>query len=396
MSTSQPLEVTILMPCLNEAETLGDCINEARRALVASHLSGEILIADNGSTDGSPRIARNAGARLVHVATRGYGSALLRGIRAARGRYVIMGDADGSYDFGELPRFLRCLRDGADLVMGCRMPRGGGTIQPGAMPWKHRWIGNPVLSGVGKLLFRSTIDDFHCGLRGFRRDAVLALGLTSPGMEFATEMVIKATLAHLRLSQIPITLRPDRRSRDTSHLRSWRDGWRHLRLMLLFSPNWLFLYPGLTFTILGGVLFLLLLPGPLQIGAVTFDLNSLLVASGAVMVGFQALAFGSFVRVYAMGAGLLPVSERWKSFIEGRPVEWGIGAGIAFLLIGLGYLIVAIVEWQAAGFGPLSVQDSLRMVIPAMLCLSLGIQTVFSGFVLAILGLKRPPGEMNG
>jgi glycosyltransferase involved in cell wall biosynthesis len=388
MNTSESVEITVLMPCLNEVETLAECVAEARQALRDAGLRGEVLVADNGSTDGSPEVARANGARVVQVARKGYGSALSGGIAAAAGSYVIMGDADGSYDFGELPKFVERLRAGDDLVMGCRMPRGGGTIRPGAMPWKHRWIGNPVLSGLGRIFFRTSIDDFHCGLRGFRRDAIRALELTSSGMEFASEMVVKATLSGLKVSQIPITLRRDGRSR-APHLRSWRDGWRHLRFMLLFSPSWLFLYPGIILTVLGGSLFLLLLPGPLTIGSVTFDLNSLLVACATMLVGFQVLAFGGFVRTFAMSAGLLPVNDRWRRFVEGRPVEWGIAWGVLFSLVGLGYLIAATVQWRSTGFGPLPVQDSMRMVIPAVVGVSLGVQTVFAGFALAILGLKR-------
>lgn len=382
------MEVTILMPCLNEAETLAQCIDEAQQALRQTGLTGEIIVADNGSTDGSVGIARGAGARVVAVAEKGYGSALMGGIAAAQGQYIVMGDADGSYDFNEAPRFIERLRLGDDLVMGCRLPKGGGTIEPGAMPWKHRWIGNPALSGLGRVLFGVSVDDFHCGLRAFRRDAIIRLGLNSPGMEFASEMVVKAALAGLKLSQIPITLRPDGRSRSP-HLRSWRDGWRHLRFMLLFSPNGLFVYPGLALMSFGMLCFLLLLPEPVQIGSVTFDLNSLLVASAAMIVGFQILVFGAFVRIYAMNMGLLPVADRWRRFVEGRPVEWGIAVGLIFCLAGLGYLTVAVLEWRSLGFGPLPVQDSLRMVIPAVVAVSLGVQAVFSGFALAILGLKR-------
>lgn len=377
------------MPCLNEAETIVACIEEAFASLHKGNIAGEVIVADNGSTDSSQVLAAQAGARVVKVGYRGYGHALKAGIQAARGKYIIMGDADGSYDFGELTRFLELLRNGYDLVMGCRLPKGGGAIEPGAMPWKHRWIGNPVLSGLGRLFFRAPVDDFHCGLRAFRREAILSLGLFTGGMEFASEMVVKATLASLKIGQVPVTLRPDGRSRPP-HLRSWRDGWRHLRFMLLYSPNWLFLIPGILLTVLGGLGFLILLPGPLKVGDVTFDLNSLLVSSVSLIMGFQTLAFALFVKTYAANTGLLPGPKpRLIRLIEGRPVEWGIGIGLLFILGGLTCLAKAVLAWQAVDFGPLPYQDSLRTVITSVTGLTLGLQTIFSGFVLAILGLER-------
>jgi len=389
MSEKESLEISVVIPCLDEAETVASCVREAVSALFKEGIAGEVVVADNGSTDGSQEFAREAGARVVHVAQRGYGHALQGGIEAARGRYVLMGDADGSYDFGELSRFLAVLRQGHDLVMGCRMPRGGGRIEPGAMPWKHRWIGNPVLSGLGRLFFRAPVDDFHCGLRAFRRDAVLGLGLRTGGMEFASEMVVKATLAGLRIGQVPVTLRPDRRSRPP-HLRSWRDGWRHLRFMLLYSPTWLFLVPGIACTVAGGLGFAVLLPGPLSLGGITFDLNSLLVASVVLVLGFQTLAFGLFVKTYAAKAGLLPGPRPGLvRFVEGRPVEYFAVLGLLFILAGLGILGRAMLAWSAAGFGPLPVQESLRMVISSVTCLTLGAQTIFAGFVLGVLGLEQ-------
>ncbi len=376
------------MPCLNEAETLEGCIREALDALEKSGARGEILIADNGSSDGSPDIAEKAGARVVHVSQKGYGNALRKGINDARGTFVLMGDADGSYDFGELPHFLKQLRQGDDLVMGCRFPRHGGSIEPGAMPWKHRWIGNPVLSALGKLFFSSPVSDFHCGLRAFRRKAIMDLGLRTSGMEFASEMVVKATLNKLKISQIPITLRRDGRSR-TPHLRSWRDGWRHLRFMLLYSPNWLFILPGLVLAIIGAIGFGLLLSKPLKVGAITFDLNSLLVASVCMLTGFQVLAFGLFIKAYTVNVGLLPGKAYWQRIVTGYTVEWGIVIGVILIITGLFYLINAVLYWKASGFGPLPYQTSMRMVILSATLIGLGIQAFVYGFALNILGLER-------
>jgi len=376
------------MPCLNEAETLAGCITEAWSAITESGLTGEVLVADNGSTDGSIAIAENAGARVIHVSEKGYGNALSAGIQAAYGRYVLMGDADGSYDFTELPGFLEKLHEGADIVIGCRFPRCGGRILPGAMPWKHRWIGNPILSFLGRLFFSSSVDDFHCGLRAFRRDAMVELGLKTTGMEFASEMVVKASLSGLRIAQIPITLRKDGRSRPP-HLRSWRDGWRHLRFMLLYSPLWLFILPGLLMTVLGGAGFILLLPEPLQIGRVTFDLSTLLVSSTCLFVGFQMFGFGLFIKAYAVTTGLLPGKEIWMKLVKGRPVEWGIAFGMVFILAGTGYLVYATLLWKAASFGPMPYQTILRMVIAAITAIGLGIQAMVYGFALAVIGLER-------
>lgn len=382
------IEVSIVIPCLNESETLGTCIHEALYALESKCISGEVLVVDNGSVDSSKDIARKLGARVVHCEQKGYGHALLKGIEAARGRFVLMGDADGSYDFSELPHFLERLRQGNDLVMGCRFPRLGGKILPGAMPWKHRWLGNPILTGLGKLFFSTPVQDFHCGLRAFRRQAILQLNLRTGGMEFATEMVMKASLSGLKISQLPITLRPDGRGRS-SHLRSWRDGWRHLRFMLLYSPNWLFMYPGLFLTITGLIGFAVLVPEPLTVKSVTFDLNSLLVSSVAILVGFQVLAFGTFIKAYAVNSGLLPGKTYWFKMVKGRAAEWGMAFGLAFILVGLSFLTSAVLDWQAADFGALSYQTSLRKVISATTGIGLGIQIMFYGFALNILGLEQ-------
>lgn len=382
------VEVSIVMPCLDEAETLRACIAEARAALAAAGVTGEVVVADNGSRDGSPGIARDAGARVVPVAARGYGNALLGGIAAARGRFVLMGDADGSYDFGELPRFLAELRAGAELVMGCRLPSGGGRILPGAMPWKHRWIGNPVLTSVGRLFFAAPVHDFHCGLRAFDRRAVLGLGLQCPGMEFASEMVAKATLAGLRLAEVPVTLRPDGRSRRP-HLRSWRDGWRHLRFMLLLSPRWLFLLPGTALALSSLAAFLALSFGPVAVGGVVFDTNTLIVAASGLVTGVQAVLFGVVARAFAAQAGILPPTPLVTRLRRVHPVETGLLAGSTLLLAGLAYLAVALEAWREAGFGPLSYPDSLRLVVPAVTLVALGVQLTFAGFALAVLELGR-------
>ena len=382
------MDITILMPCLNEAETIESCIREALSAIREANVQGEVLVADNGSDDGSPDLAQKAGARVITVNEKGYGAALLGGISSAGGRYILMGDADGSYDFSELSRFLEKLNSGSDLVMGCRFSRYGGKILPGAMPWKHRWIGNPVLSFLGRLFFSTSVHDFHCGLRAFRKDAILGLGLKTTGMEFASEMVVKASLSGLRISQVPITLRPDGRSRPP-HLRSWRDGWRHLRFMLLYSPVWLFMLPGILLSIAGAAGFMLLITKPLVIGKVTFDLSSLLVSSTSLLVGFQVFGFGLFIKAYAVNAGLLPGADLWLKLIRGRPVEWGIAAGFVFILLGISYLAYAIWLWKAAGFGPMPYQTNLRMVIASITGIGLGIQIIVNGFALAVLGLER-------
>ena len=382
------LEVTILMPCLNEAETIEFCIQEALAAIHDNQIKGEVLVADNGSTDNSRELAIQAGARVVEISDKGYGSALIGGIKAARGKYVLMGDADGSYDFRELPNFHQHLRQGKKLVMGCRLPVGGGVIEEGAMPWLHRCIGNPVLSTLGKIFFQSSMDDFHCGLRAFDREAILNLDLQCTGMEFASEMPVKATLADLPVQQIPITLHPDRRS-GAPHLRSWRDGWRHLRFMLLFSPKWLFFIPGIIFFSVGLVGFIALMLGPLDIGGVTFDTNTLLVCAAMLLVGFQALFFAIFTKAFAVRFGILPPDKRITAILDSHTVEIGIMGGILVALLGAGYLVAAVLFWQNVSFGDLPYAESLRIVIPAVTAIALGMQSIFGGFLLAILNLPR-------
>lgn len=377
-------ELTILMPCLNEAETLAVCIDKAMGFLARSGTRGEVLIADNGSTDGSPEIARAHGARVVAVPEKGYGAALSGGIAAARGRYVVMGDADDSYDFANLDAFLAELRAGRQLVMGNRF-KGG--IAPGAMPPLHRWLGNPVLSFIGRLLFRSPCGDFHCGLRGFDRRAMLDLKLHTTGMEFASEMVVKATLHRLSMAEVPTTLSPDGRSRPP-HLRSWRDGWRHLRFLLMFSPRWLFLYPGLALLLLGTAGLLALLAGPLRIGGTTFDVHSMLVSSLAVLVGAQAVTFCVLAREYAVANGLLPADEGGTLGIERLSLEgWLIGGGV-LAAAGLAAIATAVTVWAGRGFGPLEGSAVLRLVIPGVTAAALGVQLVFSGFFRGIVKLR--------
>lgn len=384
----ESLDLTILLPCLNEAETIGGCVEIARCSLAKIGRPFEVLVADNGSTDGSVEIARNSGARVIHVPARGYGHALRVGIEAARGRWIIIGDSDLSYDFSQIDGFISKLREGYDLVMGCRLPAGGGTILPGAMPWKHRWIGNPVLSFIGRLFFRSPITDFHCGLRAFTRSAVMKLSLKTTGMEYASEMVIKATLQKLKITEVPITLHPDRRSRPP-HLRSWRDGWRHLKFMLLFSPRWLFIGPGLAMFAGGVAAFIPLSIGPLQIGGVEFDTNTLLISSMMMITGFQIFFFGIFAQLFTLKRGLLPESRKLSRFLSVFTLERSILAGLGLSIFGVWFIVEAVMTWSSANFGAISYPDSLRLVVPGVTGVVLGVETIFSGFFLSVLDLKH-------
>lgn len=372
------------MPCLNEAETLAACIGKAQRSLERLGLSGEVVVADNGSSDGSQALARELGARVVDVADKGYGSALRGGIEAARGRYVIMGDADDSYDFAALDGLVEKLRGGCDLVMGNRF-KGG--IRPGAMPALHRYLGNPVLTGIGRLFFRSPSGDFHCGLRGFSRAAYERLELQTTGMEFASEMVIAATLRGLRIAEVPIVLHKDGRSRPP-HLRSWRDGWRHLRFMLLYSPNWLFLYPGLLLLGFGLVLGGRLAAGPLEVRGAVLDVHSLLVSGFLVILGYQAVTFSIFTRLFAVREGFLP-EDRWGRLAGVVGLERGLLAGALMSVLGLGLLVTAVLGWSSARFGQLDPRVTMRQVIPAVVLSILGLQTVFSSFLFSLLGLRK-------
>ncbi len=380
-----PLELTVVLPCLNEAETLAVCVRKALGSIRELGIAGEVVIADNGSTDGSQDIARAEGARVVDVPIKGYGAALMGGIEAARGRFVIMADADDSYDLSTLGPFVEALRGGADLVMGNRF-KGG--IEPGAMPPLHRYLGNPVLSFIGRLFFRSPAGDFHCGMRGFRRDAILGLGLRTTGMEFASEMVVKATLEKLVIAEVPTTLSPDGRSRPP-HLRTWRDGWRHLRFLLLYSPRWLFLYPGIFLFTIGMILGIALLPGPIEIGDHALDVSALIYAMVMVLVGFQAIMFGVFARSFAMNEGLLPVSKGLQRAFHVITLERGLVIGVLALLVGLGLAIYSILNWGSNDFGALDTRDAVRVAVPAATLLVLGVETIMASFFLSVLGLAR-------
>ncbi len=391
---SAPIDLTIVMPCLNEAETLAVCIRKAQEGIRKAGVQGEVLIADNGSTDGSIEIAEGLGARVERVQAKGYGNALRGGINAAHGRWILMGDSDDSYDFSDIRGFVEKLREGHDLVMGCRMPRGGGTIAPGAMPWKNRWIGNPSLSFIGRLLFRTPIHDFHCGMRGFSADAYRRMDLQTTGMEFASEMVMKATLKGLRVAEVPITLHPDGRSRPP-HLKPWRDGWRHLRFMLIYSPKWLFLMPGVALFLIGLTGMLATCTNPLRVGNVTFDIGTMVIASMAMGLGYQLVAQAFYAKVFAVGEGLLPNDPHFAGLFRHWNLEKGCVLGTLLTLAGLGILGSAIWSWRQAGFGPLEPSLNLRRLIPGATLTLLGLQTIFSSFHLSVLGLKtlgrRPP-----
>jgi hypothetical protein len=384
-STTSSPEVSVVIPCLNEAETLGTCITKAQQALRQLDITGEVIVADNGSTDGSQAIAGRMGARLVAVDLRGYGSALMGGIEAARGRYIIMGDADDSYDLSNLAPFVEKLREGYELVMGNRF-KGG--IQPGAMSRLNRYLGNPVLSGIGRLLFRSACGDFHCGLRAFTKAAVLKLDLRTTGMEFASEMVVKATLRGLRITEVPTTLGVAGRSRP-SHLRRWRDAWRHVRFMLLYSPRWLFLYPGALLMLVGLCATFWLLPGPRVIGSLTLDVHTLLYAAMAIVIGFQAIAFAVFTKIFAITEGLLPEDPLLSRMFRFITLETGLAVGATLLCVGLAGSLYAVSAWGARHFGPLDPTVTLRRIIPAVTLLILGGQIVLSSFFLSVLGLNR-------
>jgi len=382
---SAPLELTVLMPCLNEAETIEICVQKAMAWLAESGVSGEVLIADNGSTDRSQELARANGARVVEISEKGYGAALSGGIDAALGTYVIMGDADDSYDFTNLGPFLDELRNGKDLVMGNRF---AGGIKPGAMPALHRYLGNPVLSTVGRVLFRAPVRDFHCGLRGFRRQAVLDLHLRTTGMEFASEMVVKASLAKIPMAEVPTTLSPDGRTR-APHLRSFRDGWRHLRFLLIFSPTWLFFYPGLLVFAVGAVGSVALTIGPIG----RLDVGALLYASALTIIGYQALWFAVIVKTYAVTEGFLPEGRRSGWVARVLTLERGLMLGFAMIVVGLVIAIVSLVRWSGVDYGALDPNQTVRTVTPAVLGLVLGMQTILGAFSSSVLAIRVAPAE---
>lgn len=380
-------EVSIVIPCLNEAETIAAVVTEARDALARAGLTGEIIVADNGSTDASRDIAQALGARVVPVSARGYGSALMGGIAASRGRFVIMGDADGSYDFSAVPDFVASLREGNALVMGCRLPSGGGRVMPGAMPPLHRWWGNPMFSWMVRRWFKAPIHDVHCGLRGFTRDLYDSLELRCTGMEFASEMVIKAALSQARMAEVPITLRPDLRSR-APHLRTFRDGWRHLRFYLLYSPRWLFLVPGIVLVLAGVAGYGLALPA-LRVAGAELDVNALLFATLFVLLGYQSILFAVLTKAFAVAEGLLPSTRGVQRFFELFNLERGLVLGAVVTFIGLVLLATVLFRWYGTGFGPLDYRASLRLTIPGVMFTSLGVQTILFSFFASILGLRR-------
>jgi len=377
-------ELTILMPCLDEAATVAACVRKARAFLDRARIDGEVLVADNGSGDGSAALAEQAGARVIAVARRGYGTALGAGIAAARGRYIVMGDADDSYDFSRLDAFVEKLREGFPLVIGNRF-RGG--IRPGAMPALHRYLGNPLLSALGRLFFRTHVGDFHCGLRGFEREAVLALGLKTTGMEFASELIARAALAGWRIAEVPTTLDPDRRGRP-SHLRSWRDGWRHLRFLLLFSPRWLFLYPGIALLAVGSVLTSVLHFTPLRLGGAGLDIHSMLYASAAALLGLQLCLFGIFARTAAQYAGLLPPQPALERLLRIVTLERGLLAGLAIALCGFLWSFTAFWQWREAGFGALDPGTVMRDTIPASALMIGGMEIMLASFLLSLIRWK--------
>ena len=384
-SAADTPEVSVVMPCLNEEKSMSGCIEQILRTFEEHDIRGEVIVADNGSTDQSSKIARGLGARVVLVKERGYGSALMGGIGAARGKDVIMGDADGSYDFTQIPIFLEKLRSGYEVVVGNRF---SGGIEPGAMPPLHRYFGNPVLTGIGRLFFKTPVHDFHCGLRGFTRAAYERMGMRTTGMEFASEMVVKASLFNLRTCEVPTTLSRDRRP-GKPHLRSWHDGWRHLRFLLLFSPRWLFLYPGLALLLVGLASALWLLPSPRKVGHVSLDIHTLLYAVAAILTGFQAVIFAVFTKIFGITEGLLPEDPRLSRAFRIFNLEKGLLSGAALLIAGIGIACYSLLIWNRTGFGPMNPAVLVRLVAAAMVTIILGVQTIFSSFFLSILGLTR-------
>lgn len=384
------MELTILMPCLNESKTLESCINKAKLFLVTHHIDGEILIADNGSTDGSQDIAKNLGARVVNVDEKGYGAALIGGCNAALGKYVIMGDSDDSYDFLNLMPFVEKLREGYELVMGNRF-KGG--IEPGAMPPLHRYIGNPVLSFIGRVLYKSDIRDFHCGLRGYNRESILKLNLHTTGMEYASEMVVQATLHKLKICEVPTTLKKDGRDRPP-HLRSWSDGWRHLTFLLMHSPNWLFLYPGLVFFIIGLVFSIVLTIGPITLGSTTFSINTLLYSAMSTILGLQLILFFVLTKKYAAKTKFIPITKFDQKLIK-FTMNKGILIGACLLFLGIIGAIASVVIWSDTGFGNLTPEHMFRLTIPVLILIVCGIQLMFNSFFLGILEIRTKKEELH-
>lgn len=384
----QSVEISIVMPCLNEADTLAVCIRKALAAIEEHGISAEIIVADNGSTDGSQAIAESLGARVVPVSMKGYGSALMGGIEAARGRYILMGDADDSYDFGEVPKFLEKLREGYDMVQGCRLPAGGGTVMPGAMPGLHRWWGNPMFSALARHWFNVQVNDVYCGLRGFTKEFYTGLRQRCIGMEFATEMIIKGSLYGAQIAEVPITLHPDGRVAHPPHLRTFRDGWRTLRFFLLYSPRWLFLVPGIALIFLGLAGYAIALPG-IRFRGIHFDVHTLLFASLAVICGYQSILFAVFTKVFAISEDLLPPDPILTKAFRVIKLETGLVVGAVAMVVGAYFLFDAMAIWRATGFGDLQYAVTMRWVIPGVTLVALGFETILASFFLSLLGMRR-------
>ncbi len=382
------LELSVVIPCLNEAETVGRCVEKALAAMRALNIDGEVVVADNGSTDGSGDIAARLGARVVRVEERGYGHALMRGIEASRGKYVIMGDADDSYDFGEIGKLVARLREGYDLVQGCRLPSGGGRIEKGAMPFLHRWLGNPTFSAIARWWFGARVHDIYCGLRGFTRAHYDRLDQRCTGMEFATEMIIKSSLCGARIAEVPITLHRDGRTAHGRHLRTFHDGWRTLRFFLMCSPRWLFLAPGLALIALGAVGYAVALPG-LTVGSVTFDAHTLLFSSLFALCGYQSILFSVLSKTFAVNEGILPEDRVYRAIYRLFNLERGIALSLLALFVGAALLLAAIEQWRAVGFGRLDYARTMRWVIPGATLTALGFQTLLASFFASLLGMAR-------
>ncbi len=385
-------ELTILMPCLNEAETIAICIKRAQKLLDDFNIDGEILISDNGSTDGSQDIATALGARVIHCLARGYGAALQHGIENAKGKYVLMADSDDSYHFDEAFNMIQKLREGHEICMGTRLK---GRIMPGAMPFLNRYLGNPVLTAVGRVFFKAGVSDFHCGMRAFERAKILALGLVTTGMEWASEMIIKSKLAGLKMTEVPVTLHKDGRSRPP-HLRRWRDGWRHLRFMLLHSPFWLFILPGIFMSLIGMVGLLILMQGPLTIGKVGFDVHSLIVMGFLLILGIQTIFAGFFAKIYAHNSGILPYDDRLFDMVSRFSLEKLLLLSIAIGTLGMAGFTISVYGWYKIGFGELNYQITIRQLVPSLCLISISIQGIFNSFMLSTLMMKVKCVNKNG
>ncbi len=381
-------EVSFVVPCLNEARTIEACVREIRACIAEHGLSAEIVVADNGSIDGSAELAAAAGARVVRVAVPGYGSALMGGFDAARGKYLVMGDADLSYDFREAPRLIEQLRAGADLAMGSRFL---GRIEPGAMPWLHRYLGNPVLSLIGRRLFRVPISDFHCGLRALTKDAYQAMGLRTTGMEFASELVVKAAVRHLRITEAPVTLRPDGRGR-APHLRTWRDGWRHLRFLLTLSPRWTLMFPGTVLATIGAALMVAVTFTPSNAPSLARDIHTMLIGSLLVTVGYGAITTAFAMRIFALVEELGPPAPRLERSFAFLSLERGIAAGLLVAVTGASLIVGQLWSWSRSGWDPLDIAVTLRPTVMGATLVAVGMQTVLASFVYSMLGIRRRDG----